>query len=88
MYAVLLVSLNSKSVKMPQLGKILIIVGSLLVTAGLVVWLAGDKLGWIGHLPGDIRVEKENVRFYFPITTMILLSVVVSVILWILRKLF
>jgi len=44
--------------------------------------------GWSGHLPGDIRVEKENVRFYFPITTMILLSVVVSVILWILKKFF
>jgi len=73
---------------MPQIGKILVIGGIVLAIAGLILWLAGDKLGWIGHLPGDIRVEKENVRFYFPITTMILLSVVVSVILWILRKLF
>lgn len=72
---------------MPQIGKILVIAGIVLVIAGLIFWLAGDKLSWIGHLPGDIRVEKENVRFYFPITTMILLSVVVSVILWILRKL-
>jgi hypothetical protein len=72
---------------MPQIGKILIIAGIVLAIAGLIFWLAGDKLGWLGHLPGDIRVEKENVRFYFPITTMILLSVVVSVILWILRKL-
>ncbi|MBN2667517.1 MAG: DUF2905 domain-containing protein [Bacteroidales bacterium] len=73
---------------MPQLGKILIIAGVFLVIAGLVVLLAGDKLGWIGRLPGDIRVEKENARFYFPITTMILFSVIVSLILWILRKLF
>jgi len=73
---------------MPQIGMILVIGGIVLAIVGLILWLAGDKLGWIGHLPGDIRVEKENVRFYFPITTMILLSVVVSVILWILRKLF
>lgn len=73
---------------MPQLAKILLIAGIVLVIAGLLFWLAGDKLGWIGRLPGDIRVEKENVRFYFPITTMILLSLVVSVILWILKKLF
>ena len=73
---------------MPQIGKMLVIGGIVRAIAGLILWLAGDKLGWIGHLPGDIRVEKENVRFYFPITTMILLSVVVSVILWILRKLF
>lgn len=73
---------------MPQLAKILLIAGIVLVIAGLLFWLAGDKLGWIGRLPGDIRVEKENVRFYFPITTMILLSLVLSVILWILKKLF
>ena len=73
---------------MPQLGKILVIAGIVLLIAGLILWLAGDTPGWIGHLPGDIRVEKENVRFYFPITTMILLSVVVPVILWILKKFF
>jgi H+/Cl- antiporter ClcA len=73
---------------MLNLGKILIIAGIILIIAGLVVYFAGDKLHWIGHLPGDIRVEKENMRFYFPITTMILLSVVLSVILWIVRKFF
>ena len=72
---------------MPHLGKILIIAGLLLVLAGLLVWFAGDKLTWIGHLPGDIRIEKENFRFYFPITTMILLSVILTLILWIVRKL-
>jgi uncharacterized membrane protein len=73
---------------MPHLGKILIIAGIILVIAGVIVYFTGDKLGWIGHLPGDIRVEKENVRFYFPIMTMIILSVVVSLILWLIRKMF
>jgi uncharacterized membrane protein len=73
---------------MPQLGKILITIGVILVIAGLIVYFAGNKLGWIGHLPGDIRIEKENFRFYFPITTMILISVILTLILWIVRKLF
>jgi uncharacterized membrane protein len=73
---------------MPQPGKILIFAGIILIIAGLVVYFAGDKLGWIGHLPGDIRIEKENARFYFPITTMIIISVILYVIVWIVRKLF
>jgi uncharacterized membrane protein len=73
---------------MPQLGKILITIGIILVIAGLIVYFTGNKLGWIGHLPGDIRIEKENFRFYFPITTMILISVILTFILWIVRKLF
>lgn len=73
---------------MPQLGKILIILGIILIIAGLIIYFAGDKLGWIGHLPGDIRVEKENVKFYFPITTMIILSIVLSIVIWLIRKIF
>jgi hypothetical protein len=73
---------------MPHLGKILIIIGIILIIAGLFIYFAGDKMGWIGHLPGDIRIEKENMRFYFPITTMIILSALLSLILWIVRKLF
>jgi len=73
---------------MPHLGKVLIIIGVILVIAGLIIYFAGDKLNWIGHLPGDIRIEKENFRFYFPITTMILLSALLTLILWIIRKLF
>ena len=71
---------------MPQLGKILIFAGIILIIAGLVIYFTGGKLGWIGHLPGYIRVEKENMKFYFPITTMVLLSVVLSLVLWIIRK--
>jgi hypothetical protein len=73
---------------MPHLGKILVFAGIILIIAGLIVYFAGDKLGWIGHLPGDLRVEKENMRFYFPITTMILFSLVLSVVVWIIKKIF
>ena len=64
----------------------MVLVGILIVLVGLVIWLGGDKLGWLGKLPGDIRIEKENFRFYFPITTMILLSVVLSLVVWLIRR--
>ena len=73
---------------MEQIGKILIFAGIILLIAGLIIYFAGDKLSWIGHLPGDIRIVKENVKIYIPITTMILVSVVLSVILYLIRKLF
>lgn len=53
---------------------------------GLLVYFFHDKLHWIGRLPGDIRVERENFRFYFPITTMILLSILVSLLIRLMRK--
>jgi len=72
---------------MPQTAKYLILAGTLLVTAGLVYWLLGSRLHWIGRLPGDIRVERENVRIYIPITTMLLASLLLSGLLWLVRKL-
>jgi len=73
---------------MQQTGKILIVAGIILVIAGLIIYFAGNKLTWLGHLPGDIRIEKENVRFYFPVTTMILVSLILSLILYLIRKFF
>ena len=73
---------------MHQAGKVLIIAGITLIIAGVIVYFAGNKVGWLGHLPGDIRIEKENVRIYIPITTMILISVVLSVIIYLIRKIF
>ncbi len=64
-----------------QTGKFIIFFGILIVIIGLIIYFFGSKLGWIGKLPGDIRVEKENFKFYAPITSMILLSIVGS-ILW------
>jgi hypothetical protein len=72
---------------MSQIGKILIIAGLILIIIGILVYFFGNKLGWIGHLPGDIRIEKENFRFYFPITTMILFSLAITIILGVIKKL-
>ena len=66
------------------MGRWLIIAGVVLVVLGLA-WPLLGKLG-LGHLPGDIRVEREGFSFYFPITTGILVSIVLSLILWIFRK--
>lgn len=71
-----------------QLGKWLVGIGLILVLAGVVVWLFGDRLGWLGRLPGDIRIERENFGFYFPITTMIIVSIVLSLLLTLLARLF
>lgn len=73
---------------MQPAGKYIVIVGILLVIVGLLVWFAGDKLNWFGNLPGDVKVEKKNVRIYFPITTMLLLSALLSLLLWVFRKFF
>jgi len=70
----------------PETGKYLIIGGCLILAAGILIYFFHDKLHWIGRLPGDIRIEKENFKFYFPITTMILLSLIVSILIRIFRK--
>jgi Protein of unknown function (DUF2905) len=58
---------------MPEIGKLLVIIGGLFVVIGLFLW---SELGgnWFGRLPGDIRIEKGNFGFYFPIVTCIILS--------------
>ncbi|TXK51889.1 DUF2905 domain-containing protein [Pontibacter qinzhouensis] len=71
---------------MASTGKLIVLAGVALVVIGLVVWLAGDKLSWFGQLPGDIRVERKNFKFFAPITTMILLSILLSLVLWLIRR--
>ncbi len=66
------------------MGRWLITVGILLVVIGLA-WPWLTKLG-LFRLPGDVVIERDNFRFYFPITTMIIISVVISLVLWLLRK--
>jgi hypothetical protein len=70
-----------------QTGKYIILTGVIVVIIGLLVYFFHNKLNWVGRLPGDIRVEKENFRFYFPITTMILLTILLTIVINILRKL-
>lgn len=65
-------------------SRTLIIIGLIVVAVG-IFWPWLSKLP-LGRLPGDIVIERENFRFYFPITTMIIVSVVVSIILWLFRK--
>ena len=67
-------------------GKYIVIIGVAIVVIGILIYFFHDKLNWFGRLPGDIRIERDNFRFYFPITTMILLSVLISAILWVIRK--
>lgn len=66
------------------MSRALIIIGIVLIAVGLL-WPWIQKLG-LGRLPGDIVVERENFRFYFPITTGILISVVLSLLLWLFRR--
>lgn len=71
---------------MSTTGKYLIIIGAVNIIVGLLFYLLGDKLNFLGRLPGDIRVERDNFRFYFPITTMILLSLLLSLVLQLIKK--
>jgi hypothetical protein len=64
--------------------KTLIIIGIIILAAGLL-WPWLGKIPF-GRLPGDIIINRPNLKIYFPITTMVLISVIISVILWILRK--
>ncbi len=73
---------------MRPIGKILVIVGFGIVFIGLLIWLFGNKLNWFGNLPGDIRIERPNFKFYAPIVSMLLLSIFISFLLWVIRRLF
>lgn len=67
-------------------GKYLILTGITLLVIGISLYFFYDKLGWIGKLPGDIRIENENSSVYIPFTTLLLLSVVVNLLLYLVRK--
>lgn len=67
------------------IGKFLIIVGILIILIGALLLLAG-KIPYIGRLPGDIVIQKKNFTFYFPLATSILLSILITFILWVLSR--
>lgn len=69
-------------------GKYILIAGGFIVLIGIVVYFFGDKLHWIGRLPGDIRVERGNTRFYFPVVTMIVLSLLLTLIVNLIKRFF
>ena len=70
---------------MNPIARLLILAGLVLLTAGILFLLA-DKVPWLGKLPGDIVVKREKYSFYFPIATCLLISVILSLLMWFLRK--
>jgi hypothetical protein len=69
-----------------MLGRGLILLGILLICVGLLLY-ASPSLPWIGRLPGDIRIERPGFRFYFPLTTCLIASAVLSVLLYLVSRL-
>jgi len=69
---------------MNELGKTLMVVGLVLVGLGAVIWGGGGK--FLGKLPGDIHVSRDNFSFHFPIVTCLLLSGLLSLIFWLMRR--
>lgn len=67
------------------LGKALIIIGGVIVVIGILM-MFGNKIPYIGKLPGDIIIRKKNFTIYFPITTLILLNLMLLIISWLFRK--
>jgi hypothetical protein len=68
-----------------ELGKALIVAGILLVAIGLLLTFGG-RLNFIGKLPGDLHIERENYSFFFPLGTCLLISLLLSLIIWIFRR--
>jgi hypothetical protein len=66
---------------MQEIGKFLVLTG-IVVTAIGGLFLFSDRIPWIGRLPGDLFIQRKNFAFYFPVATSILLSIIISLILW------
>jgi len=76
---------------MVDIGKSLIFIGVVFILLGILFYLLSSEsfrfLNFLGRLPGDIKLEKENFKFYFPITTSILLSLILSLLIYLISKL-
>jgi Protein of unknown function (DUF2905) len=70
---------------MNELGKMLFILGLAVAGVGLLLWMGVGK-GWLGKLPGDINYTRGNFSFHFPLVTCIILSLLLTLILWLFRK--
>jgi len=70
---------------MNELGKFLVVAGVVLAVIGGLLW-SGVGKGWLGRLPGDIHYTRDNFSFHFPLVTCLLLSAIVTLVLWLLRK--
>jgi hypothetical protein len=70
---------------MADMGKWLIVLGLVIAAAGIILTFA-DKIPWLGRLPGDIYIKRENFSLYFPLATCIIISAIVSFLLWLFRR--
>lgn len=68
----------------PPAGPLIVVIGFAIMLLGFVVWSGG--LGWFGRLPGDIRIERETVRIYIPIVSMLVVSVMLSLVLYLINR--
>ncbi len=73
------------SPELQPLGRLLIVLGAALIAVGVVL-MSGTKLPWLGRVPGDIFIQRPGLSFYFPITTSILLSLLLSLVIALFRK--
>jgi hypothetical protein len=70
---------------MNEMGKFLVLAGLAMVLVGVLLW-SGLGKGWLGRLPGDIHYSKGDFHFYFPIVTCLIVSALLTLILWLFRK--
>lgn len=70
---------------MNELGKFLVIAGLLVAAIGALLWSGIDR-GWIGRLPGDLHFTRGNFSFYFPIVTCVIISMLLTLVMWLFRK--
>jgi hypothetical protein len=67
-------------------AKYIIVAGLIIVIIGVIIYFFGDKISWIGRLPGDIRIERDNLKIFFPITTMLIVSILLNLAIWLFKK--
>ena len=75
---------EAKVIQMPHPGWTLVIIGAVITTIGLL-WLWVPSIPWLGKLPGDLRIEGDHFRLYFPLTSCVLLSVVATGLVWLVK---
>ena len=71
--------------EMPDLGRTLFIIGLLIAGVGLLLW-SGFGRGWLGQLPGDVNYQRGNFSLHFPIVTCLVVSVILTVLIWLFRR--
>lgn len=73
---------------MKEIARMMIVGGGILVLIGMIIYFGGSYFKWFGRLPGDIRIERPSFNFYAPVVSMLILSGIISFLVWLFRKLF